>query len=161
MAIQFKKYWDKLAHDVPGAWNHQPEQHQNPTAHTKKSNAAPQGDRMTRTKALTLAVFTIWPFLYMILFMASFFIMFTTNGFRQPDSGMPLIFKIIVLFHLITMLEIPALTAIYIIDLFKTEQVAADKKVLWAIVLFMGNIVAMPIYWYLHIWKPIKSAPAA
>lgn len=116
---------------------------------------------MTRTKALTLAVFTIWPFLYMILFMASFFIMFTTNGFRQPDSGMPLIFKIIVLFHLITMLEIPALTAIYIIDLFKTEQVAADKKVLWAIVLFMGNIVAMPIYWYLHIWKPIKSAPAA
>ena len=117
---------------------------------------------MTKAKAITLAVFTVWPFLYMILFMASFFISFLTMGQQhQPPGGMPLMFKIILPLHLLTMLEMFGLMAIYMIHLFKTESVASDKKALWAVVLFMGNILAMPIYWYLYIWKPIKSAPAA
>ena len=80
---------------------------------------------------------------------------------HQPPNGMPLIFKIILPLHILTMLEMFTLLAIYIIHLFKTDHVASDKKTLWAIVIFMGNILAMPIYWYLYIWKPIKSAPAA
>ena len=30
-------------------------------------------------------------------------------------------------------------------------------KALWAIVLFLGNIFAMPVYWYLYIWKGSQS----
>ena len=117
---------------------------------------------MTKLKAIALAVFTVWPFVYMILFMASFFISFLSMGQpHQQQDGMPLMFKIILPLHLLTMLEMFGLMAIYIIHLFKTEHVASDKKALWAVVLFMGNILAMPIYWYLYIWKPIKSAPAA
>jgi hypothetical protein len=117
---------------------------------------------MTKPKAITLAVFTVWPFVYMILFMASFFISFMTMGHpNQHSDQMPLMFKIILPLHLLTMVEMMGLMAIYIIHLFKTENVASDKKALWAIVIFMGNILAMPIYWYLYIWKPIKSAPAA
>jgi len=42
---------------------------------------------------------------------------------------------------------------IYIIHIFKTEKVPQDKKALWAVVIFLGNMIAMPIYWYLYIWK--------
>jgi len=117
---------------------------------------------MTKPKAITLAVFTVWPFVYMILFMAVFFISFMTIGHQnQQSDGMPLMFRIILPLHLLTMLEMFGLLAIYIIHLFKTDHVPSDKKALWAVVIFMGNILAMPIYWYLYIWKPIRSAPAA
>jgi len=37
------------------------------------------------------------------------------------------------------------------------DLIDKDKKVLWAVVIFMGSMIAMPIYWYLYIWK---QAPA-
>jgi hypothetical protein len=35
---------------------------------------------------------------------------------------------------------------------FRTDRVPADKKALWAVVLFLGNFFAMPFYWYFYIW---------
>jgi hypothetical protein len=36
-----------------------------------------------------------------------------------------------------------------------------DKKALWAAVLFFGNMVALPVYWYLYIWREPPSAASA
>jgi hypothetical protein len=41
------------------------------------------------------------------------------------------------------------------VNVFRNDQVEKDKKVLWAVVIFMGNMIAMPIYWYLYIWKDV------
>ena len=58
------------------------------------------------------------------------------------------------------MLEIIALLVIYVAYLFKTDRVGQDKKALWAVVLLLGNIVAMPVFWYLYIWKkPERGIP--
>ena len=117
---------------------------------------------MTKSKAIALAAFTVWPFVYMLLFMASFLLTFATMGHQQNSANeIPWMFKIIIPLHIFTMLEVFVLIAIYIIHLFKTASVAQDKKALWAVVLFMGNIFAMPVYWYLHVWKPFKSRAAA
>jgi len=51
-----------------------------------------------------------------------------------------------------------ATLASYIVYLFKTKHVPKGKKALWAVVLFMGNIFAMPIFWYHYIWKPASEA---
>ena len=62
------------------------------------------------------------------------------------------------------MFWIMALTIYYMVNVFRNDQVDKDKKVLWAVVLFMGNMIAMPIYWYLYIWKEPAlsvSAPAS
>jgi hypothetical protein len=61
--------------------------------------------------------------------------------------------------HFFTMIVIFALTAFYIVYLFKTDRVAQDKKALWAVVLFLGNMIAFPVFWYLYIWK--EPAPLA
>jgi hypothetical protein len=60
------------------------------------------------------------------------------------------------------MLWVVVLMVIYIVNVFKNDRVDKDKKVLWAIVLFMGSMIAMPIYWYLYIWKsePVSTVSA-
>jgi type II secretory pathway component PulM len=42
------------------------------------------------------------------------------------------------------------------VDVFQSNRVSADKKALWAVVLFLGNIFAMPVYWYLYLWRPLS-----
>ena len=116
---------------------------------------------MTRGRKITLAVFTAWPFLYMILFMCTIFgMMMSDFSGGGQSSGLPTIMMIIFPLHFLTMLEIFVLLVIYMIHVFKTDRVSQDKKALWAVVLFLGNMIAMPIYWYLYIWKePKQSTP--
>ena len=118
---------------------------------------------MSRGKAITLAVFTVWPFLYMILFMGTMFGMmmsdFSGPNISSGPPGPPVIMMIIFPLHFLTMLEILALLIIYIVHVFKTDRVPQDKKALWAVVLFLGNMIAMPIYWYLYIWKEPGPQP--
>jgi cytosine/uracil/thiamine/allantoin permease len=59
------------------------------------------------------------------------------------------------------MLAVIALMVFYIVNVFRNDRVDKDKKALWAVVLFMGNMIAMPIYWYLYIWRetPAPDSP--
>ena len=122
--------------------------------------------KITKPLALILAAFTLWPFLYMLLFIGFMFSAFLwmgpgAGGGPGARGGPPTAFFMIFIMHFLTILEGFALLAIYIIHLFKTPLVAADKKALWAVVLFFGNMFAMPVYWYIYIWKPLREdAPA-
>jgi hypothetical protein len=51
------------------------------------------------------------------------------------------------------------LTVFYMVNVFRNDRVDKDKKVLWAVVIFMGNMIAMPIYWYLYIWREETELP--
>jgi hypothetical protein len=114
---------------------------------------------MSRGKAIILAVFTAWPLVYLVIFFCTMLVeamsMMTGPGHR-PEP--PLFLLIIFPLHFLTMLEIIVLIVIYIRHLFKTDRVPQDKKALWAVVLFLGNMFAMPVYWYLYIWQQQDSS---
>jgi len=112
---------------------------------------------MTKPKAIVLAAFTLWPVLYMFLFLVIMFSQFMMFSTTPPANEMPLALKIIFPLHFFTMLEIAVMIAIYIRHIFKSDAVAQDKKALWAVVIFLGNMIAMPVYWYLYIWKKIDK----
>jgi hypothetical protein len=57
----------------------------------------------------------------------------------------------------LTILLIFGLIAFYLVHIFKTDRVSQDKKALWAVVICLGNAFAMPIYWYLYIWRDVKQ----
>lgn len=123
-----------------------------------------KGNTMTKPKALILGCCTLWPILYIFLFMGTIFTQFMMMDFggKHAAGEMPLLFKIIFPLHFLTMIWIFVLVAIYIIHIFKTEAVPQDKKALWAVVIFCGNMIAMPVYWYLYIWKkPRESGTTA
>jgi hypothetical protein len=112
---------------------------------------------MTRIKAITLGVFTVWPFVYMLLFIGFAIIFPFVHASSMKGRSDSILFFIIFPLHILTILEIFVLLAIYIHDLYHTKHVPEDKKTLWAVVLFMGNFVAMSVYWYHYIWTPTKS----
>ena len=105
---------------------------------------------MSRTKALALGALTIWPVVYTLLFMGmmAYMALFTANG------SMPPFLALIFVLHLLTMLEVFVLLVFYVVHLFKTAAIPQDKKALWGVVLFLGNVLSMPVYWYLYIWNP-------
>lgn len=66
-------------------------------------------------------------------------------------------FQILFTLHLLTILETMGLLAFYITYIFKTDRIPQDKKALWAVVVFLGNMLAMPVFWYLYIWsEPVE-----
>ena len=115
---------------------------------------------MKKSTKILLGLATLWPFVYMILF---FIFVFSSILFMpsQPgeQSGPPFFFVVFIALHLLTMLWIMALTVFYMVNVFRNDRVDKDKKVLWAVVIFMGSIIAMPIYWYLYIWRVPRANP--
>jgi hypothetical protein len=69
------------------------------------------------------------------------------------------LFDAIFVVHLATMLVVMGLLAFHVVHLFKNEALPSDRRVLWAIVLFMGSLFAFPVYWYLYVWR--KPSPLA
>lgn len=112
---------------------------------------------MTRSRALTLAGLTLWPLAYMVFFLGviGWFITLDVTGHGgHGKQQVPLLIKLILPLHVLTMLDILALLVFYIRHLFRTELVAANMKAFWAVLLLLGNILAMPVYWYMYIWEP-------
>ena len=84
------------------------------------------------------------------IFMFSLFIFphgRASQWFTQPTWYLP-----IFILHFLTILWTFALAIFYIIHAYRSEQVNGDKKVIWIILLLVGGMFAMPIYWYLYIW---------
>jgi hypothetical protein len=115
---------------------------------------------MKKPTKVLLGLATLWPFVYLILF---FVVIFSTIVFvpGSGEPGPPPLIALILLLHLFTMLAGIALIVFYILNVFRNGRVDRDKKALWAVVLFMGSMIAMPIYWYLYIWRetPVPDSP--
>lgn len=106
----------------------------------------------SRAVVILLGGLTLWPFLYIGLFFA--FTVFSFVGLQSADGQQAAdLFKYIVPLHCGTMLLMFGLVGVFVFHLFRTDRVAADKKALWAVVLFLGNMMALPIYWYLYLWR--------
>ncbi|HXD29962.1 MAG TPA: hypothetical protein VN643_02520 [Pyrinomonadaceae bacterium] len=115
---------------------------------------------MKQSSKILLAAATVWPFLYMLLFFGFIMLTFLTATNNPGGGGPVVLFAVIFPLHILTMLLIMALTVFYIVNVFRNDRVVKDMKVLWAVVLFMGSIIAMPIYWYLYIWRE-PATPAS
>jgi len=108
---------------------------------------------MQKPGKIALGAATLWPFVYMVIFFGFIFSSFLFLPGDGGPGGFPAAFAVLFALHIFTMLLIMGLSIFYIVDIFKSNRVDKDKKALWAIVIFLGNMIAMPIYWYLYIWK--------
>lgn len=106
--------------------------------------------KLSQPVKLIVGALTLLPFAYMVYFFVS---MVSAVG---TESGGLDNFDLMFRLHLGTMLLIFALMIFYIVYLFRTPRVPQDKKALWAVVLFMGNMIAMPVFWFLYVWRDSK-----
>jgi hypothetical protein len=111
----------------------------------------------SRIGKIFLGLLTILPIAYMFYFFSFAFSNFGAQPQIFDEQQFNMIFKL----HIGAMVLTFGLLIFYIVHLFRTEIVANDKKALWAVVLFFGNMIAMIVYWFLYIWpdKVKKNAP--
>ena len=51
------------------------------------------------------------------------------------------------------------LVVFYAFHVFGNDRVIEEKKALWGVVILLGNIFAMPVYWYLYV-RPERREPS-
>lgn len=96
-----------------------------------------------------LGLATLWPLLYIVFFLIVVAAA-TVAGGGEPDNELPIAAPLLFGLHLATMVVIVVLLVVYIRDAYRNPELPDDRRTFWAVVLFMGNAVAMPIYWWLY-----------
>ena len=115
--------------------------------------------RLSRPAAIVVAVLTLAPWAFFISFFAYFARHFPTDpvSTAPPPDEFFRNFNTVFRLQLLFMGFLVALLAFYIVHVFRTDRVPSDKKALWAVVLFLGNLFAMPVYWYLYVWPKSEA----
>jgi succinate dehydrogenase/fumarate reductase cytochrome b subunit len=114
---------------------------------------------MRKPAKILLGIATIAPIVFMILMIVVIFSAFTSisssarSGRHLNEDVFSSAIGAIFIVQMLAWLLTIGLTIFYIVNVFRNDRVAKDKKALWAVVLFLGNIMAMPVYWYLYIWR--------
>jgi hypothetical protein len=109
-----------------------------------------------------LGLATAWPLVWMLIFLsAGLYQVFSETSLWPPTlpSGTPRWMLYVIAVHSLTCVLNLAILATYMIHLFKSDRVSQDKKVFWAVVLLAGNVIAMPVFFYLYVWKDAPSPP--
>jgi hypothetical protein len=118
---------------------------------------------MKKSTKIWLGIATIWPVVYIFLFIAVIFSIFIIAGLNpgphppvdnSPASILfPIGFMGFFVLHMLTIMGTLALTVFYIIRVFKTEQLDQNMKIMWMLLLFFMGMLAQPVFWYLYIWR--------
>ena len=111
--------------------------------------------KLTKSRKIAIGVLTVWPILYIFIFM-----FYTLAGhFLEGSQGWRgRLFPIISVLHHFTIFWIVPLIVFYLYYLFKTDKVPKNEKALWAAVIIVGNMLTMPVFWFLYIWKDPKTS---
>jgi hypothetical protein len=108
---------------------------------------------MSRTKKLLIGFATFWPMCALVLFYAGIFCMIflvAGNHGRAPGESL---FGPGVIFFLVNVVWVISLLVGYIGHVYRNEQIEPEAKLVWALVIFFGSLFAMPVYWYIYIWR--------
>ena len=111
--------------------------------------------QLSRLGAVLLLVVTLYPAVYFLLFLLSFF----ADG---GAAGTPIFgsFEVLMRFHIAAMLLSLALIIFYVVHAVKNSMLTSEQRLLWVVLLILGAIFSAPVYWYLYLWKnPQLSAP--
>jgi hypothetical protein len=133
---------------------------------------------MLRRHKRLVGALTIWPFIWFALQVAST-IYFATQNERfvlslaagDGESGLlSLLLSIPIVLAtfaggMVAIASIVVLFVWFIVDACQSPQIPETERVTWILLLVLGNVLALPIYWYLKIWRDppaaVAYAPAA
>jgi hypothetical protein len=110
---------------------------------------------MKDSTRILFAVGAIFPYLSVLLSLLilgiPFFIFLATEDGSYVKITSLMLSKVVLPLYLITILVFAVTMLLYIINVFRNDRIGEDKKITWAFVLLIGNLILMPAYWYLYI----------
>ena len=96
-----------------------------------------------------IAVAVVWPIFYFV----AFFMLIATQAFASPGV-MPILFLV----HGLTALMMLGTLGISIAHAVLSKTLSNEWKIVWSILLLFGAIIAVPIYFFVHIWPEPASS---
>jgi hypothetical protein len=59
---------------------------------------------------------------------------------------------------MLAMASFPTLFVYYVVHAHRNKNLTKEKKNLWTGLLFFGNHLVYPVYWYLYIWREPRTS---
>ena len=104
---------------------------------------------MRRGWKVLLGVATLWPLAYGLMFHWLMARKMARAGGVPPDFiDAPLVATVVLMY---------ALVAFYLVTMFLGRSVPKSKRPFWALLLVGCNMFAIPVYWYLYVWRVPKE----
>ena len=123
---------------------------------------------MLKTKAgkIGLIALTLAPIAYLLVFFCLMtYLMFWTfqhsNQSQTASAEFTPIFFGMMIAHIAMMIVVFLLIGIYVFSIATNETLSPEMKLFWGLMILFGNMIVMPIYWYLQVWKQPKGEPHA
>ena len=112
---------------------------------------------MSTQRKVWLGIASIVPLVLMLAYMVVLFLTFVTTDVDEDEPT----WMFVAMFVLIALsvLSAWAMLAYYIVWLFRIEPADDSKKTLWIVLLLMLQGLALPIFWFLFIWREESLAP--
>jgi len=110
---------------------------------------------MNKPAKALLGLVTLAPWVYFVYFISLIFKFLDASTIAESDA----IFKQLLVPHVTTMVLAIVLLVIYIRHILKNKTLSSEKQLIWVLLILFGNLVAMPIYWCLYIWKTPTVTP--
>lgn len=97
-----------------------------------------------------LGVLTMWPIAYLSAGLA-----FAAIAAKNPGHVSKTLYAlpIIVVLHLLTIIGVIGLLVFYIKHVLNCPSVSRDNRTPLILLLLVGNMLAMPFFWYYHVWR--------
>ena len=109
---------------------------------------------MRKPTKLLLAFITLLPLAYVIFLFAALFLHIANLILGIPERNIFLeLFHTLFIIHFGMMLSIVVLTIVYVVHIARNSSLKNEMKAVWVTAVCMGNVFAMPVYWYLQIWR--------
>lgn len=110
---------------------------------------------MSKSARLFVGFLTIWPLIYFIFFILFLYFQLSSAFSTNPPStpALSTFFPGLILVHFLTFFLMIGLIIGYIRHAYRNKRIASGDTLAWAIMLFIGSIIAQSIYWYIYIWK--------
>jgi len=106
---------------------------------------------MSKPVAALLGIASVLPLVYLV-----YFIWHVTS---LEHTGLTR-FEALLTLHLASIaLIVLILMSVYLFMLYRSASVPQERRTLWAVVLFLANVFAFPVFWYLFLWKRTDLNP--
>lgn len=110
------------------------------------------------TRKRLIGALSLVPPIYALFFIAIIGAAAARQGHGRSDLPIP--FGTLLVLHLTVICLTIGLLVVYVRDAYVNPLIDDDKRVFWAVVLFLGNVIAMPVYWWLYMRREAPDEAA-
>lgn len=111
---------------------------------------------LNKPAKIILGILTFLPLLFAIsilgLLVFNIFSMFYSQGPAMPMMLFSYLSYLLPYVFFIILLAL-GLFVFYIVHIIQNSMLDNEKRILWIAIVLTGYGIALPVYWYIHIWK--------